>query len=532
MTARASSFDELPVSPLDQLAREFEQADPSRIGTESRPATPDGRPTIALDEEPFHALLHRSIELLAQRSDVAVLDGLLQHVVPCPYGGPPRVRLAGRGLLREWLSEAANWVSDGGESRQHPSPVVVEALTEARHTWPGIRPAPDEAQPSDLADVLLEPDQHWLVDGWLPSGGLAVIGGPSHSGKSLFVLDGLLRMAHGEPSWFGQTVHAPASALYICGEGGPGLPQRFRAWKAAHPGARLATGQFVSVRRDMPNLSSEDAADNLQRIVGDIADRYGHAPNVVALDTWACALGGDENDAAVTAAALGALASLTRRFGCAVALVHHTRKPARGDVAATRPAMADLRGSGALTARADVVLMLDGKRVHLLKGRDGAPVAPRPYAVVPQPGGSATVLPAPDVAEEPNPGPAGDAMVQQAVEVLGAMGGAPSRRALVDAMKGRQEARWRGIDAALETGAIIDTGAGANRLRVAPRAVLPLPAPPLGGGSMGAGDCTVLPGSSGEQRGAVGATGQTLDDGMPEQPGGRRRRAKRSGGAA
>ena len=76
----------------------------------------------------------------------------------------------------------------------------------------GTSPPPDNVvslPPSGFSLDLLSfkgletiPDLEWLIEGWIPKGGLTMIYGPPKSGKSFVVMALVLALDHGE-RWLG-----------------------------------------------------------------------------------------------------------------------------------------------------------------------------------------------------------------------------------------------------------------------------------------------------------------------------------------
>lgn len=372
----------------------------------AKPAAPDGRPVVRCDETEFHDLLEIAVRSLAARDDVAVCNGEIVHVFSDPHGGSPRVRPASHGLLREILSREVLWTAERGRNQfavVNPPIDVVHALAEQRHSWPAFRKVDiDDDAACDWESLAEEETPPMLIEGWLSAGGMTIIGGHSNAGKTYLAIDGVMRLAHGMGEFLGLKIAGPASTLYLAAEGRPGIPKRVRAWKAAHPQERMASGCYVSIKRRVPNLTDVDAADALLRLVDEAAEQHGgQMPAVVVLDTLAAAVpGGDESGAEAFGAAVHALGALLRR-GIAVIIVHHLRKQGQGD-RPSKPSLHDFRGSSVLIGAADVGLVADGQAVHMVKSRDDGRSEPVPYSIVPQPTGRGTevgavVLPAPRI---------------------------------------------------------------------------------------------------------------------------------------
>ncbi len=397
---------------------------------------------------------------------------------------------------------------------------LLRSVTEA--------PAPaGEGLFRDWTEVADDPPIRWLADGLLPEQGIVVVAGAPNSGKSLLAMDAAMRAAHGQ-DWFGRRVR-PTSTLYCAGEGAAGYGSRLRAWRAAHPAARLVDGHTVAIVNGVPDLSG--GAGPLRAAVEAFRSKYGRLPGLVVVDTWAAgAAGVDENDASAVGAVLRGLAELAG-LGLCVVVIHHARKLVEGQ---RQGGQSDVRGSTAITGAADVVLLAaehdDTRTLRCAKSRDGERPAPIHYRVVGQPTGRSrddgapeygpVVLPA--VAEAPAADPVADAaaeseaMIAQAVQVVAEMGGAPSRTSITLRMTGRRDARFAAVDLAIQRGAIGERPAGERPRYVipdqtAPRSPSPRTPPGPGSGPLGlaAGERSRSPAGSGERWGAVGSDSGT-----------------------
>lgn len=230
--------------------------------------------------------------------------------------------------------------------------------------------------------VADDPPVQWLVDGLLPRAGLVVLAGAPGAGKTLVALDIALRAAHGQ-DWLGRRIVAH-STLLLAGEGMGGLAPRLRAWRAMHPAAMPAMGQYFAIGAGVPDLAQPTGARELMRLVDEARRAQGRVPDVVIVDTFARAAGAaDENAAAAVGGVVAALAALQRERGCTVVVTHHTRKPTI-DRGAART-QHDLRGSSALAGAADVVLLAtrdgDVRALRVAKSRDGGDGEQIPYSV-------------------------------------------------------------------------------------------------------------------------------------------------------
>ncbi|MCX7271827.1 MAG: AAA family ATPase, partial [Burkholderiales bacterium] len=205
------------------------------------------------------------------------------------------------------------------------------------------------------ADVAALPPVQWLVQGVLPTEGLACVFGAPGSGKSFIVLDLLAAVAAGRP-WFGlRTVVAPTTLLSL--EGAGGIAQRVQAFRSRHgevpPNLRFVAQAF--------ELLGDDDVDELAAAVR----AAGGAGGVIVLDTLSAAAPGQEEN---SGADMGLLVQAAKRLqgllGGLVLLVHHSGKVASKG----------LRGHSSLLAALDAAIevLRDGsaRRWRVAKSKD------------------------------------------------------------------------------------------------------------------------------------------------------------------
>ena len=101
---------------------------------------------------------------------------------------------------------------------------------------------------SDICDL---PEPEWLIDGILPSSGLASIYGPSGVGKTFVCLDLAATVANGS-EWFGYQTRQ-SKVVYIALEGQAGFPRRVRAWTKHHSTPFPNDVRFVFDQFDITN---------------------------------------------------------------------------------------------------------------------------------------------------------------------------------------------------------------------------------------------------------------------------------------
>jgi hypothetical protein len=366
--------------------------------------------------------------------------------------------------------------------------------------------------------LAADPPVAWLVDGFVPAGGLTVLAGDPGSGKTLVALDIALRAARGGESWLGRRLR-PHSTLYLTGEGHGGLGVRLRAWTAAHDRLKGAGGRFLAFCDHIPDLTAPGALGRMLALVDGAGRQQGSRVDVVIVDTLAMATpGADENDAGAMGASLRVLAELRTKTGVAVVVLHHMRKAPAGT-----PQRADahaLRGSSALHGAADVVLLAltrDKEReIRPVKVRDGECLQHGlHYTITGQDTGWATdegrpefgpvVVPAAEDAGESDDAlraeltRAEEACRDALRKTLGKLGGlARSRNHLVNSTPGKRAVMLDVIKGMILDRELVEAE---NGLKWCPQPV-PVPgSPPYGGGDTGE---PVNRGGSGNQPGTSG----------------------------
>lgn len=179
----------------------------------------------------------------------------------------------------------------------------------------------------------------WLIEGLLPADSLAMLYGPSGSGKSFVALDVALAIAHErESALAGSFTVGPAHGpvIYIAAEGGHGMRGRIEAWQKADESRGFAPFTLIT---EAVNLADADQ-------VARLADGIGTAALVI-FDTLArCSAGADENSARDMGAVIGSLDTVRQKTGACVLVIHHSGKDARQGA----------RGSSALRAAMDTEL--------------------------------------------------------------------------------------------------------------------------------------------------------------------------------
>ena len=202
------------------------------------------------------------------------------------------------------------------------------------------------------ADSLELTEPEFLVNGILERDSLAAVFGESGSAKSFFTLDLLASIATGCTFHGRQVEEAPA--VYLCGEGNRAIKRRLVAWEKGRGVSLAGAPLFVSNRAAvLPDASTEK---ELMAAVDAIVQATGQVPGVIAFDTLARSLNGDENSNSDVGQFIAAADSLRQRYdGCAVVLVHHTGHQEKGR----------MRGASALRGALDLEILVQKDGAHV-----------------------------------------------------------------------------------------------------------------------------------------------------------------------
>jgi hypothetical protein len=212
-------------------------------------------------------------------------------------------------------------------------------------------------------DLCNLPAFQWRIKHVLPAHGLAVLFGPSGSGKSFLVLDLLQNLALGR-DWFGHKVKQCA-VTYVALEGEAGVANRVKAYQVRH-GSTAMNIRYVTQSFQLLDGNDINAlAEAIQ------AEGTG---DVVVLDTLSRAVpGSDENDGKTMGQIVNAAKLLQESIGGLVLLVHHT-----GKVAAN-----GMRGHSSLHAALDCAIEVKRQGHHrewiVAKSKDGEDGASHPF---------------------------------------------------------------------------------------------------------------------------------------------------------
>lgn len=196
-----------------------------------------------------------------------------------------------------------------------------------------------EFLPLAASEFLSESDEavNWIMDDFLPSGGVAILAGKPKEGKTTLAYELAVNVAKGQP-FLGRST-SEGGVLFLALEEHPrDVRMRLRSL-----GVQASDAVYVHAASIDP---TEAMLEKIKQFV------IAHTIKLIVVDTLAALWRiSDENDAAAVTQAVKPLLALARESGACVLLIHHARKSegSFGD---------EIRGSGALFALADVALIL------------------------------------------------------------------------------------------------------------------------------------------------------------------------------
>lgn len=296
------------------------------------------------------------------------------------------------GARNDFLSRKAYGLRKDGASVEQISSVLLAmndklcsppvSVAEVRKIAKGKqRIAPDP--PSGRNPVTIAPLQYvrardirrvldipYAVKGLLNLGTVGAVYGDSNTGKSFFVLHLATAVAAGRPIFGRKT--AGGAVLYIAGEGATALLNRVALLTEEYPNMPLVVVQQGLFLNDERRIDEERVVAAAREVEAE----YGCAVHLVAIDTVARNMRGDENSIEIMGEFVKTCERIAKTTGAVVLVVHHTGKDAtRG-----------LRGHSSLHAALDTEILVEGRRnprlVTCPKQRDLPTFAPVRFDLV------------------------------------------------------------------------------------------------------------------------------------------------------
>ena len=193
-----------------------------------------------------------------------------------------------------------------------------------------------------VSQLAMLASQKWAVKNVIPADGLIVVYAPPASGKTFFIVDCGLRIAHGLEA-FGRSVK-PGAVIFVAGEGLSGLKKRIKAWYQSS-GLGME-GVSAYVYPTALNLMDESQVLAFINQAKQVQCAPADGPLLIVIDTLSRCFGdGDENSQRDMNQAVRSCDLLRTALGCSVCVVHHTGKNQNGP-----------RGSTALSGAADTII--------------------------------------------------------------------------------------------------------------------------------------------------------------------------------
>ncbi|MFH1466891.1 MAG: AAA family ATPase [Pseudomonadota bacterium] len=227
------------------------------------------------------------------------------------------------------------------------------------------------------------PEARWLISQVWVRQGVGVVGGHPKLGKSWMGLDMAISVASGTPCLGRFPVERPGPAVVFLAEDGLGAVRSRIDAICTHRRLDLHRLPLHVITAPVLRLDTAEHQAALHATIEKLQ------PRLLVLDPLVRLHRLDENSSSDMSGLLGFLRELQRKWGVAIALVHHASKRARA-----RPGQA-LRGSSDLHAFVDSLAYLARQNDELmlhLEHRSAPTPEPVPVRLVHGPGGKSTHL--------------------------------------------------------------------------------------------------------------------------------------------
>jgi AAA domain/Domain of unknown function (DUF3854) len=208
-------------------------------------------------------------------------------------------------------------------------------------------PAPIPVEFHDLMAQTFADEAHIVAGGIVTHCGLTVVGGAPKLGKSGLVEDLVILRSDGE-DFLGFATTPGRSLIFNAEIPEPELQKRLGSKVLDRPAPPKGRVYFVTDRT--LKLDQPEGLARLRQHIEQVC------PDLVVIDPLARFMVGDENSTRDMGIVVAALDLLIQTYRVAIVLVHHTAKPSADG---SRDGGHRLRGSSALFAAADAVLLLD-----------------------------------------------------------------------------------------------------------------------------------------------------------------------------
>lgn len=206
------------------------------------------------------------------------------------------------------------------------------------------RPPEGKFRVRRIAELMDQPRRPFLIDRFIPVGGLGFIYGVPGSYKSFLALDMALHMAYSMSRWHCDDYPTlnPGPVVYVAGEGVQGAGDRLKSWLGSHfelPGIVDQRFGVIGEPTDFMDI------EILKKLSDTIASEFGERIGMLFVDTVSRAIpGADENAQKEMSMFVAGCDALRFRFGSTTIGIHHESAGGR------------LRGSTVFPGAADFIL--------------------------------------------------------------------------------------------------------------------------------------------------------------------------------
>ena len=194
----------------------------------------------------------------------------------------------------------------------------------------------------------------WIVENYIPAGGLVVMAGSPKSGKSMLALDLAIKMATDNFTWLESLSVNSGKVVYIDAENARVLiKNRLRLLDSGQTkNLFFITRQTIGLGKiDLTNL------ETTSRIKKSLAKLELTENDLIVFDSFRRLFSGNENDSSEVAAAMAAIVGISP---AAKLILHHLRKQGQEKVSISER----IRGSGDITAAVDALITIETEGVE------------------------------------------------------------------------------------------------------------------------------------------------------------------------
>lgn len=210
-----------------------------------------------------------------------------------------------------------DWIPAGGTAEK-----LAQLRADSAVRW---RPKPPDSQFGAVTWLDMwnkGPELKPLIKGVMTQNEIALLVGPSQSGKSFLAVDLAMAVARG-CNWFGRKV-SKGLVIYQAGESAAGLRRRRLPAYAQHQGVDDQPLPFVLLQNQIDLFNGDEHAHALAKECKAHAAAHDAPLRLIVIDTFARATpGANENDGRDMGAIVERCEFIRRETGATVLLVHH-----------------------------------------------------------------------------------------------------------------------------------------------------------------------------------------------------------------